>query len=68
MSEPQCKTCGDTGMEYREANAGRWWGECPDCDQEPAPRPRRTSAELIALLDDPKIAAAVNEKGGGRHS
>ena len=25
-----------------------------------------TSAELIALLDDPRVAGAVNERGGGR--
>ena len=32
------------------------------------PPPSVSSSKLIALLDDPRIAAAVNEKGGGRHS
>ena len=31
-------------------------------------RPVASSAELIALLDDPKVAASVNEQGGGRFS
>jgi hypothetical protein len=33
-----------------------------------AKQPVVTSKKLIALLDDPRVAAAVNEKGGGRHS
>jgi hypothetical protein len=36
---------------------------------EAALRPKPVSSQkLIALLDDPRIAAAVNEKGGGRGS
>ena len=41
---------------------------CPFCGQrynaEP-PKPA-SSAELIAMLDDPTVASAVNEQGGGR--
>jgi hypothetical protein len=38
-----------------------------DGEIQPPPKPI-SSQKLIALLDDPRIAAAVNEKGGGRGS
>lgn len=41
---------------------------CPFCGTRYEPEPPKPikSSELIALLDDPKIAESVNEKGGGR--
>lgn len=43
---------------------------CPFCGTryEMEPARQATSADLIALLDDPVIASAVNEQGGGRHA
>lgn len=55
--------------------------ECGDCLDDPRgpvctmncssaemvwPPKSVSSAKLIAMLDDPRVAAAVNDKGGGR--
>jgi hypothetical protein len=43
---------------------------CPFCGQpyENQPAKPATSAELIALGDDPRVAASVDIQGGGRHA
>ena len=38
---------------------------CPFCGTRYVPEPI-SSADLIKSLDDPKIAGAINEQGGGR--
>lgn len=41
---------------------------CPFCGASYKNEPAKpgTSSALVAMLDDPKVAAAVNDQGGGR--
>ncbi|GAB7553156.1 hypothetical protein NRB_26620 [Novosphingobium sp. 11B] len=59
----------DNGKAETRSHKPRVFGHkfCPFCGSAYDPAPA-TSADLVKLLDDPNVAAAVNEQGGGRHA